>query len=207
MDKKALSLSAVVALVVASGFALLVGPSKTTVKEVVKEVVERVGAIPGNEIPTAEFIVNGRRKFYYSSSCNDASTTIVSVQNPFGTATATVDYFSIRGTNGTTSIAILVATSTGSGAPTIDLPGSLVSSSSLAVSRNFYLVPRNPGADRIEEVATYSTVTSTPMVIGGNQYLVAQATGTANGSSAANVLGVTNAVNTFSCTYELEISR
>lgn len=70
-----------------------------------------LGSFPGPDIITDFLCLNGLCQAVRSGTMNDASTTIVSVLNPFG-ATSTVDYLQLNIDNGTTTALIDCGTST-----------------------------------------------------------------------------------------------
>lgn len=135
-------------------------------------------------------------------TCADGSTTLFGLANPFS-ATSTAQLVALSGTDGTTTIDILVGTSTIATAPAGSNLASptLLKATLIATSTPFYTssgVAVGPGTGYTEPGTTNYTI-----AVGPSEYLVGQATSSYPGASATGVSGITNAANTFNCTYKV----
>ena len=137
----------------------------------------------------------------HTSSFTDASTTIFSVQNPFANATSTA-FITITGTNGTTTIDILVGTSTTAFAPVGgNLPSpTLINATVIATSTQFtshsgVLIGSDLGYTSPGSASVYR------ISVPPSGYVLGQATSSYAGSSATGLQGITNTNNTFTGNY------
>jgi len=128
MEKVKLALGVALVLAVAYGAASLSALNKEP----------NVGAIPGSEVNSPSFSVNGAETFYYSSAFkNNATTTLCSFKSPSATTTLVSAVLSITGnTSGTDAI---IANAANSWATTTsiaqdDLDGATDASKYLAAS-------------------------------------------------------------------------
>lgn len=197
MDKNKLLLIAVVALL-AGGLVFLTAVfSRTTV---VEKVVEKLGAVSNIRNVGNEFGINGLNTMVVSGSFKDATTTIVSVLNPFP-ATATVSFIVLENAHGqvaTSSYYIGCGTGAEASAPrtTSATANEWKLTADVATSAPFFYEA--------------STPTST-VQLGINQYVRCSA----HGISTADPLfgdntwdsAFSNPNNTFDGTFKLEIKR
>lgn len=147
INKQNLVVSALVALVVALGVTYFLNPEANIGREIVREIKEQVGATPTiSDISNGPICIEGYCEWPKAGACNNASSTIFGIQNPFG-ATSTVSMVRVYGKNGTTTIDILVGTSSTPAifagkatttAPTGFTP-SLIATALIGSSSSFYI--------------------------------------------------------------------
>lgn len=130
-------------------------------------------------------------------TCADATTTVVSVQNPFS-ATSTMRFVALSGTDGTSTIKIFAGTST---TPSVTNQASktVFNTANIATSTGFYT-----SVDSTAGTATFVSANNggfTSIIVGPSEYILVSATSTTG--SAADQAAITQTGNTFSCTYEM----
>lgn len=150
---------------------------------------------------------NGLWNRTLTGACADATTTVVSVLNPFG-ATSTVSWVALEGRMGTTSGVLLMGTSTGaainenlSNAVHPRLFNATISTSSRFSLTNLRLGVASTSSGTPEEFATR-------VQVGPTEYVVVGATGTAASANdlLQESLGEDNTSNTFQCNYAVNFS-
>lgn len=168
-----------------------------------------------NALVSSPFFGYGEMYRYQTSgTCNTGTTTLFAIQNPWS-ATSTVTYASIYGTNGATSTDILVSTSTLASPSSIATATSSLTSSlfgiyNLAANKYFFSVAGVVVGDQAGYVqpisGTYpsTNLNSGRLVVGPNQYILGFATSTnpvGNGGTSATSVSIP------SCSYKLEWVR
>lgn len=148
-------------------------------------------------------VQNGTAQYVSSGSCNDATTTLFAVANPFA-ATSTVDFTKIDITNGTTTGLFYVGTTTAPTASSLagGVSPSLVAGASIATSTLAYVVNGQKGSGAEFPSAGASSLDR--IVVGPSQYVIGVINPTATG---ADTSGVTGNSNTFSCSYSINWIR
>lgn len=210
MDVKNVLISAGVALLaVVLGLAFLGQPSV----QVIKETVEKLGAFPGPSITGDYLSVGGIAAYYRSGSCNDATSTLFTIQNPFR-ATSTWTYAEVEVTKAATSsatifgsygISVATSTVTGPASSTIGLIqsapfanatiGSVRSGTTFATSTQFAAFQSLFKAG----TGTSSGTTTLAIVMGPDEYVIGYATGTLN--------AIMDVGNEFACKWGLKFER
>lgn len=187
------------------------------IKEVIREIRETVGAIPGNRLPNR--VCQGDLcTEVVSGSCNDASTTIFAVQNPFR-ASSTVTIVQIDGTIGTTTPDIFLGTSTLPSAmrytPTTEriFWGFRIPTSTASFYLSNYVDPTigDNNNQRGQGIQTLATSTAQSFMLGPLEYVHGVATnsysGARDGISGDVITGIIGGNNTFSCSYLVKFER
>lgn len=179
--------------------------SSTVIEKTINTEKKTLGAFPGTDILAPELNFNGIKTAYRAGAFLNGTTTLAAILNPFN-ATATVKFASVYGTNGTTSINLLVGTSTVA-SPTNNasqISASLINAT-VATSAPFYTASgalAGPGQGHVSAGAS----TQNTIVLGPSEYVVFFATST-SASYATGLEGITGNSNTFTGNYEIEIKR
>lgn len=192
MNKNFIYIS-IVALVV-SVVAFSVSLSRTVV---VPDNKVNIGASEDGETGFNSVSINGIAQKWTTGSCADATTTAFSVANPWG-ADATVDMAFIELTSGTTTITFDVGTSSTAYAAPSEAFMDDVSVSTSTVIRT---INTNGALSATYGFTDPSTNSQEYVLWKSGEYI--NMTVTEPGSTG----GVTNAANTFSCTYKIHSFR
>ena len=197
---KNLQIAGLVALVLIVGWLGVSYP----VPAVVEKIVERLGASPGPDRFNPIESMNGVCRAFYSGEFTDATTTVLSIKNPFN-ATSTAVLVNVYGTNGTTSILLSFGTSS---TPSAQLTTNLITDGfnkylnlvrqEISTSTGFVIA--GSGGDN-----TATSTNQTRITLGPSDYFVAVATGTTVGGFNLGAKGLTNTNDTFSGNYSVEI--
>lgn len=149
-----------------------------------------------------------------NGTCTVSTSTLVSIQNPFG-ATSTLEYFSIWGTNGATTTDILGATSTGPSPATVVVTATSslgehgFGLNAVSTSSQFYTVIGNKYGPNGGYNNPYGTVptgafaydSNSELVVGPSEYFIVFSTSTSpgkgNGQTGTGFISVPT-----SCTYK-----
>ena len=164
---------------------------------IVREIVERLGAVSNPRDLGPEIGQNGLQTIVSAGDFKDATTTIASILNPFP-ATSTVTFIGLFNSGvATTSYSINCGQSTRASAPNVSSnPASIVFSSFNVASSSIF-------------TQQLSGASTTPTYIGPNEYLQCVAHGAASNDaidagSNAWYNAFTNANNTFSGSFWVE---
>lgn len=74
--------------------------SESYIAQLVKEAVERLGAIPGTSVDSNFFSIGGVEKAHFNQALTSTSSVLCAVQNPFRPATSTIDRITVKRTTG-----------------------------------------------------------------------------------------------------------
>lgn len=196
MNKKNILLVAVVSLIAGGLVFFTAVLSRTTV---VERVVDKIGAVSNIRNVGPELGINGLNTIVVSGTFVDATTTIVSVANPFP-ATATVTFIAIKDTGvATTSFYIGCGTSARASAPRV---GS-------APGNEAKLIP-DTASSTLFQYAALSPTSTQQLAVNGYVQCVAHGILDADalgGDSSRWENAFTNALNTFVGTFSIEIKR
>jgi len=207
MEKlKTVGVGALVALVVALGVTYFNIPGTQIVREVIKE---QLGSVVGPESTFDYTCVGGFCTYNRVGSCNDATSTLFTVQNPAkATSTWTLAIVDVTGSATTTDpYFISVATSTNTG-PASTTGWGLISSARVAGNVAAYVRSGTVVATSTTGITgqAFNTgsglnpgTTTQRIVLGADEYVVGYATG-----SVDSIVGGTN---NFACNYVLQFER
>ncbi len=168
--------------------------------------------------------VNTNYEEWSYGSCADATTTIISIVNPFS-ATSTVDRFIFESSGvATSTYSLFVGTSTVTALPrntlTFESGAGLVRGFNVATSTKAYFVSGRTtmGIDAYTAGGVFTPASQDRIVVGPTQYLLALATSsvptvgdtgwyTVTGYHGGIMGAFMNASNTFTCTYKIHWIR
>ena len=139
-----------------------------------------------------------------TGTCADATTTPVSILNPFA-ASSTAYLRLLEGQNGTTTFALLAGTSTTISPNRSDIQirsDMTLFDTELATNTQFFLT----GANNIG-VSVATATAPLGIFLAPTDRFIITATGTSAANGAVDVEGLTNTTNTFSCEYRVQFSR
>jgi len=209
MDKlKIVGVGAVVAFIVALAVTYFNVPGTQIVKETIRE---RIGATPGPEGGPDYQCYGDVCEAYRSGTCQNATTSLFLVQNPFGAATSVLVYSDVRGHVGTSSLNLMIGTSTaGTGAN--NFPSGVSATNTLATSTDFVRIGPFRDSFGLNTYVSSSgsaevVATGSPAIIGPNQFVAGNATGSNTGSTFDGVGGLLGDNNVSTCTYRLKFIR
>lgn len=168
---------------------------------------QNFGALTGPAINSPWISIGGIPEWYSKGSCSTASSTIFAVQNPWS-ATSTVEYVSLVGTEGATTTDILVATST-TNAPatglnsTSTLGANVINLAAITNGTNFSTLAGftiGPGKGYASPKSIPGSTSVGEFMVGPSEYVLgfSTSTGSGNGGLASNQLSIPA-----SCTYEI----
>lgn len=179
------------------------------------------GSATSPEVPSPYFCTNAgifaNCKYTVSGNFMDATNTLAMIANPFN-ATSTVTFISLKGTNGTTTVDLIVGTTTLTayeqiGTTTvsqqsiinnIQISPSLINATIVATSTIFYSVNGIRYGTGVNDAGAGS---QTRIVIGPSEAIGILATSTYVGTSATGNQGITNSNNSFSGSYLIEFQN
>lgn len=158
---------------------------------------------------TSGFDNNGLFEYATTGTCNDATSTVFAIQNPFrATSTAIYASFDVN-TPATTTVVFSVATSTSSGADNPPIGPHLIAFNSVRFGRKGHIYSGSHASSSI--VINSSNATNTPVTaidLGPWDYLIGFVSGTSSGATSFNYNGgVLGGNNTFACTYSVKFIR
>lgn len=159
---------------------------------------------PGGSVSFAGTVSGGVTQApIFTGTCADATSTIFAIHNPFsGTSASSSAWFvEVTGTNGTSSVRILVATSTAISSqasnrfivqPIVDSGNTISTSTTFTIYNG-------------QSMAATSAPVTTVMLGANDEFLTGYAYPSAQSSQDNG--GVTGLNNTFSCTYKVGIAQ
>lgn len=213
MDKlKTVGVGALVAFAVALVVTYFNAPGAQIVREVVREVTQQLGATPSvADISNGPICIEGYCEWPMTASCPDATSTLAFFQNPFRGATSSVNYLSVLGYSGTSSLVLVAGSSTSANA--LADAGNLAwfnsgisASTSIGTSTRFVRIGpyreawlHNVNGAVAAPPPVESVATSTLALIGPDQYVIVKATGSNAAATFDGVGGLLGGNNLFTC--------
>lgn len=224
MNKQKFIIGGVLVAIILATFALLSKPTNVIEKHIIeKENGDKLGGVSNLDILnvggtaltqasttliTSGLDNNGLFEYATTGTCNDASTTLFAIQNPFR-ATSTVVKADVHITEfSTTTVLTTVGTSSVAAPNDPPIGPHLISfwPTLFGKKNDMY-----SGAASSTSILTSGIATNTPVtavILGPWDYLVGFANGTTTGSTNFNYNGgVIGGNNNFACTYSVKFSR